>query len=167
MSFFLWLLCLTTMGLLGYYLYTVIDWDWLNPHVFTKGLVFGKAMRREERIQAGIDAASAKFQREVDAKIEADIEAAAKRIKHEAFTEARLKKLRDDINTPAPVKKAALFAGSKVTKVNKPAKVIHSQSTIIGTVEVGVGPAPANYPSKVDTRRPGSKIKQLLKGISG
>jgi hypothetical protein len=133
------------------------------------GFFDGGAMREKERTDFEQQVANDAYAKELNEQIERDVAAAAKVIKEKAFRDARLKELRDSIAAPTPPKKAALFAGSKVTKLNKPAKVVRSRSTIIGTVEAGVGPAPANYPSKVDTRRPGAvaRVVSKLKGISG
>ncbi len=149
--------------------WTAERWAWWNPYDFSKGFVDGGAMREKERTDFEQQVANDAYAKELNEQIERDVAAAAKVIKENAFRDARLKELRDSIAAPTPPKKAALFAGSKVTKLNKPAKVVRSRSTIIGTVEAGVGPAPANYPSKVDTRRPGAvaRVVSKLKGISG
>lgn len=125
---------------------------WWNPYDFSKGFVDGNAMHELERREHEGALERARWDKEVNAKIEADVAAAAKAIKNKAFQDARLKELRDSINTPAP-QKPVMFPGSKATKSKRAIEGADKQDpgwipTIVGTVVAGVGPGPKHLRGK-------------------
>lgn len=165
------LVMLTILGLC-YAAYLGGQWAswfaWWNPYDFSKGIVDGNAMKEEERLQFETEQANARLQEAQDKQIKKEAEELARFKQEQAFREERLRKLRESIANPPPPKKT-LFAGSKVTKSKRLSNIEAAEkdpgfrSSVIGTVEAGVRPAPKNYPPKIDTRRPGGK----LKGITG